>query len=191
MVGQFGTFDLRCGVSFACVRRLWICERLFPGNLAQRWPAGLSGSFARSLLDRPHRACRDRHPVRLARFHAFLVTRITVRSEKKLSHVPVELGVPGPIHFAHSAFADLGGDRVMAEPCADVQGHECVARSRSFYRQAGAGSTCVHRIASQMRTYAFSGPSGHGTASSRPGCLKGRVRRTFALAVERCAVGQI
>ena len=29
-------------------------------------------------------------------------------------HVPVELGVSGPIHFAHAAFANLGGDGVGA-----------------------------------------------------------------------------
>ena len=34
--------------------------------------------------------------------------------------VPVELGVSRPIHLAHAAFADLGGDRVRAEAGADV-----------------------------------------------------------------------
>ncbi len=29
-------------------------------------------------------------------------------------HVPVELRVPRPIHFAHPAFADLGGDVIRA-----------------------------------------------------------------------------
>ena len=29
-------------------------------------------------------------------------------------HVPVELGVSGPIHFPHAAFADLGGDGIRA-----------------------------------------------------------------------------
>ena len=35
-------------------------------------------------------------------------------------HVPVELGVRGAIHFAHAAFADLGGDRVGAEGGVEV-----------------------------------------------------------------------
>ena len=38
-------------------------------------------------------------------------------------HVSVERGVPGLIHLAHPAFADLGGDLVDAEPGAEGQGH--------------------------------------------------------------------
>ena len=30
-------------------------------------------------------------------------------------HVSIQLGVPGPIHLPHAAFADLGGDGVGAE----------------------------------------------------------------------------
>ena len=36
-------------------------------------------------------------------------------------HVPVELGVSGAIHFAHPAFADLGGDGIRAEGGAGLQ----------------------------------------------------------------------
>ena len=38
-------------------------------------------------------------------------------------HVPVELGVPCPIHFPHPAYADLGGDGIGAEGGAGCQGH--------------------------------------------------------------------
>ena len=36
-------------------------------------------------------------------------------------HVPVEFRVPGPIHLAHAAFADLGGDLIGAERGAGLQ----------------------------------------------------------------------
>ena len=39
-------------------------------------------------------------------------------------HVPVELDVSGSVHLAHAAFADLGGDGVVAERGTDRQRHE-------------------------------------------------------------------
>ena len=39
--------------------------------------------------------------------------------------VSVELRVPRSIHFAHAAFADLGGDVVVAEAGTDFDGHSC------------------------------------------------------------------
>ena len=39
-------------------------------------------------------------------------------------HVPVELGIPRPIHLPHAAFADLGGDLIGAEGGAGLKGHQ-------------------------------------------------------------------
>ena len=39
-------------------------------------------------------------------------------------HVPVEFGVPGSIHLTHAAFADLGGDVVVAESGTDFECHK-------------------------------------------------------------------
>ena len=44
-------------------------------------------------------------------------------------HVPVELGVSGSIHLAHSAFADLGGDGVGAKVCSVTPGATPAGRS--------------------------------------------------------------
>ena len=38
-------------------------------------------------------------------------------------HIAVERRVPGLLHLAHPALADLGGDLVDAEPGAGAQGH--------------------------------------------------------------------
>ncbi len=37
--------------------------------------------------------------------------------------IPIQLGVPCPIHLTHAAFADLGGDAVGAERVAGLEGH--------------------------------------------------------------------
>ena len=52
-----------------------------------------------------------RHLVTKSRVERRLVARpregVTMAAER---HVPVELRIPGPIHLAHAALADLGGD---------------------------------------------------------------------------------
>ena len=50
-------------------------------------------------------------------------------------HVPVQLRVPGPIHFPHAASADEGGDFIGAEARAWAEGHGKMAglyRSGAF-----------------------------------------------------------
>ena len=47
-------------------------------------------------------------------------------------YVPVELRVSCPIHLAHAAFADLGGDGVRAEGGAGGKRHGQFAGTRSF-----------------------------------------------------------
>ncbi len=53
---------------------------------------------------------------------AFRIIGEDVREDFE-GHVPAELRVPGPIHFAHAALADEGGDFVDAEAGARAEGH--------------------------------------------------------------------
>ena len=39
------------------------------------------------------------------------------------SHVPIELGVAGPVNLTHAACADLGGDFVRADARTSAEGH--------------------------------------------------------------------
>ena len=48
---------------------------------------------------------------------------------------------PRSIHLPHAAFADEGGDVVMAEPGADCKRHGCRTIWRSFYRGGVNGSS--------------------------------------------------
>ncbi len=45
------------------------------------------------------------------------------KARTKRRHISVALGVSGAIHLAHAAFADLGGDDVVPEACADATRH--------------------------------------------------------------------
>ena len=38
-------------------------------------------------------------------------------------HIPIQLGISGPIYLAHAAFADLGGYGIGAEGGAGFKGH--------------------------------------------------------------------
>ena len=60
-------------------------------------------------------------------------------------HLPVQLGISGLIDLAHAALANEGGDVIVAESGADVQGHELwLVRSRAFYAHgAGGGTRCT------------------------------------------------
>ena len=49
-------------------------------------------------------------------------------------HVPIQLGVSRPIHFAHTPLANEGGDVMVAESGADGQGHELMVMSESVVR---------------------------------------------------------
>ena len=48
----------------------------------------------------------------------------------------VELGIPGPIHLPHAAFADLGGDTAGAEGGAGGERHTVSRGSRHSADQA-------------------------------------------------------
>ena len=55
-------------------------------------------------------------------------------------HVPIQFGISGPIHLAHAAFTDLGGDVVVGDARADFEGHSqyrsCRRRSAQIIRRA-------------------------------------------------------
>ncbi len=53
---------------------------------------------------------------------AFRIISKDVREDFE-GHVPVELGVPCPIHLTHAALANEGGDFVGAEAGARAEGH--------------------------------------------------------------------
>ena len=74
-------------------------------------------------------------------------------------YVPVELRVAGLIHLTHAAFADLGGDVVVAEAGAYGQGHGLLGpRIRDILRRSGPR---LHRRAQKCPEGAHS--PRHGT----------------------------
>ena len=90
-------------------------------------PSALSGSGAgkpsRSAVPRAHLAQGRRHlGVALEPGQPIRVFDEGWRKNLE-DHIPVELGVTGPIYLAHATFADLGGDRVGAEAGAGFEGH--------------------------------------------------------------------
>jgi len=63
--------------------------------------------------------------------------RILLRQDLE-SDVTVQLGVGGPIHLAHTALAELGGDLVMGDSRADHLRNPCQILLHSlFYWVAG------------------------------------------------------
>ena len=76
------------------------------------------------------------------RFISFWIVRDGVRQDLQ-RHVPVELGVSGPIHFAHAAFADLGGDVVVAESGADGERHAISAGNEAILEREATPRSMV------------------------------------------------
>ena len=67
------------------------------------------------------------------------LSNVRRRVEQLARHVPIQLRIPCPIHLAHTAFADLGGDGIRAEPGADGERHGCVYEG---FRLIVAGGLC-------------------------------------------------
>ena len=74
-------------------------------------------------------------------------------------HVPVEFRIPRAVDLAHAAFADLGGDVVMAESGADFECHRLLGlvRAHSIYgwavAPAGARNCLLHAHERSVRGF--------------------------------------
>jgi hypothetical protein len=58
----------------------------------------------------------------------------------------VQAGVSGLPDFAHTAFANLGGDRIRPEASTGRDGHGCQGRSGPLYPQTGPAGTGSHYV---------------------------------------------
>ena len=109
-----------------------------PGMAARRAAVRVRRSRPRADViqrgQQPRLALEAGQAVRLMR-HRF--------GEKLQGHIAPELGVGRPIHLAHAAFADLGGDAVMGDRLLRAHFSPHAPRSLSHVASRSSGSTRV------------------------------------------------
>ena len=160
------------------------------GRVLRRWRLVTQRDRLRCSRGRPvcHR-CRNARMVEVGED-----LRLTLKPRKPIGisgkrlgedlqrHLPVQLGIGGLIDLAHPALANEGGDIVVAESGADVQGHSLMGFVEAHSTPRPSWLHPLHRMASETRMLALCGVhhrrkwSGSSWLLAPRGCIRGAIR---------------